>query len=191
VYERIGRFNWLLNRGPAAHAAYEQAGALLEGRPASREKAYTLSALGQSPMLRNRYRETEQVLQRAIAVADEVGADDVRAHALASLGPALVELGRIDEGIPAMRRALELTTDPEEIGRAYVNLVHCVYVAARYHKASRVGAEGVENAIRGGNQRTYASAVAGKRCRRTVGWDMSHPMASQARDVPRDTPRMA
>jgi DNA-binding CsgD family transcriptional regulator/tetratricopeptide (TPR) repeat protein len=161
VYERIGRFNWMLNRGAAAHTAYEQAGALVEGRPASREQAYTLSALGQSLMLRNRYHDAEHVLQRAIAVADEVGADDVRAHALASLGPTLVGQGRIDEGVPAMRRALELTTDPEEVGRAYVNLAHCLYYATRYDEAARVGAEGLDYAMRSGYQHAYTSAVAG------------------------------
>jgi DNA-binding CsgD family transcriptional regulator/tetratricopeptide (TPR) repeat protein len=161
VYERIGRFNWLLNRGAAAHAAYEQAGALVEGRPASHEQAYTLSALGQSLMLRNRYRDAEQVLQRAIATAVEVGADDARAHALVSLGPTLVGLGRVDEGVSMMQRALHLITDPEEMCRAYVNLVHCLYYAARYDEAARVGAEGVEYALRSGYQRTYASAVAG------------------------------
>lgn len=161
VYERIGRFSWLLNRGPTAHAAYEKAGELVEGRPASREQAFTLSALGQSLMLRTRYREAERVLQRAITVGDEVGAGDVRAHALVSLGPTLVGLGRVDEGVPAMRRGFELTTDPEELGRAYVNTVHCLYFAGRYDEAARVGAEGVAYAVRSGYQRTYASAVAG------------------------------
>jgi DNA-binding CsgD family transcriptional regulator/tetratricopeptide (TPR) repeat protein len=161
VYERIGRFNWLLNRGVAGHAAYEQAGELVDGRPPSREQAYTLSALGQSLMLRNHYRDAQHALQRAITVADEVGADDVRAHALTSLGPTLVGLGRIDEGVPAMRRALQLTTDPEEVGRGYVNLAHCLCYAARYDEAARVGAEGVEYAMRSGYQQMYTSAVAG------------------------------
>ena len=161
VYERIGRFNWLLKRGAAARAAYEQAGALVDGRPPSREQAYTLSALGQNLMVRHHYRDAELALQQAIAVADEVGAGDVRAHALVSLGPTLVGLGRIDEGMPAMRRAFEVTTDPEEVARAYVNLAHCLYYATRYDEAARVGADGVEFAIRSGYQRTYTSAVAG------------------------------
>jgi tetratricopeptide (TPR) repeat protein len=161
VYERVGRFNWMINRGAAAQAAYEQAGALVEGRPASREQAFTLAALGQSLMLRNRYRDAEQALQRAITVADEVGAADVRAHALVSLGPTLVGLGQVEDGVAAARRAFELTIDPEERGRAYVNLVHCLYYATRYDEAARVGAQGVEYVTRIGYSRTYASVVAG------------------------------
>jgi DNA-binding CsgD family transcriptional regulator/tetratricopeptide (TPR) repeat protein len=161
VYERIGRFNWVINRGAIAHAAYDQARALVEGRPASGEQAFTLAALGQSLMLRERYHDADQVLQRAIAVADEVGATDVRAHALTSLGPTLVGLGRVDEGVSAMRLANELTTDPEEVGRGFVNLAHCLYYATRYDEAARVGAEGVEYAMRSGYHGTYTSAVAG------------------------------
>ena len=161
VYERIGRFNWMINRGGAAHAAYEQARALVEGRPASREQAFTLAALGQSLMLRERYHDADRALQRAIAVADEVGATDVRAHALTSLGPTLAGLGRVDESVSAMQRARELTTDPEEVGRGYVNLAHCLYYAARYDEAARVGADGVEYAMRSGYHGTYTSAVAG------------------------------
>jgi DNA-binding CsgD family transcriptional regulator/tetratricopeptide (TPR) repeat protein len=161
VYERIGRFNWLLNRGVAGHAAYEQAGELVDGRPPSREQAYTLSALGQSLMLRNRYHDAEHALQRAITVADEVGAADVRAHALASLGPTLVGMGQVDEGVAVMRRALELTTDPDEVGRCYVNLAHCLNYAGRYDAAARVGAEGVDYAMRSGYQQMYTPAVAG------------------------------
>ena len=161
VYERIGRFNWMINRGGAAHAAYEQARALVEGRPASREQAFTLAALGQSLMLRERYHDADRALQRAIAVADEVGATDVRAHALTSLGPTLAGLGRVDESVSALQRARELTTDPEEVGRGYVNLAHCLYYAARYDEAARVGADGVEYAMRSGYHGTYTSAVAG------------------------------
>lgn len=108
VYERIGRYNWGQHDAAAA-AAYEKAVELLEGRPPSREQAFTRSALGQSLMLRNRYRESEQVLQQAIQIAREVGAGDVEGHALCSLGPALVGTGRVDEGLAAMRQAQELT----------------------------------------------------------------------------------
>jgi DNA-binding NarL/FixJ family response regulator len=60
-----------------------------------------------------------------------------------------------------MRRARALTTEPEEMGRAYVNLVYCLNHAVRYDEAARVGAEGVDYVMRSGYQRTYASAIAG------------------------------
>jgi DNA-binding NarL/FixJ family response regulator/tetratricopeptide (TPR) repeat protein len=189
VYERIGRFNWAINRGAAAHTAYEQAGALVEGRPTSHERAYILSALGQSLMLRNRYRDAEQVLNRAIATADEVGAADVRAHALVSLAPTLVGLGRIDEGVPTMQRALELITDPDEMCRAYVNLAHCLCFATRYDDAARAGADGVDYAVGAGYLRHYASAVAGNWIIALLSagrWDEAAAVRSDARIRPGD-----
>ena len=106
--ERLGRVNWTHLRGAQAVAAYEQAVALLADRPPSAEQAFTLSALGQSLMLRDQYRQAEAVLRRAIAVAQAVGAPATEGHALCSLGPALVWLGRVDDGLAAMYRAQEL-----------------------------------------------------------------------------------
>src|SRR5215471_16958226 len=80
---------------------------------------------------------------------------------LTRLGPTLAGLGRVDESVSAMQRARELTTDPEEVGRGYVNLAHCLYYAARYDEAARVGADGVEYAMRSGYHGTYTSAIAG------------------------------
>ncbi|HEY3631461.1 MAG TPA: LuxR C-terminal-related transcriptional regulator, partial [Jatrophihabitantaceae bacterium] len=163
VLERIGRYNWGKHDAAAA-AAYEQAVTLLEGRPTSREQAFTRSALGQSLMLRNRYRESEQVLQQAIAIARAVGAGDVEAHALCSLGPVLVGTGRTDEGLATMRQAEQLAIrvgSDEEQCRVYTNLTHCLYLSARYDEAAQAAAEGIEVSIRNGYQRAYGQSVLG------------------------------
>ena len=192
VYERIGRFNWLLNQSAPSHAAYERAAALLDGRPASREQAYTLSALGQSLMLRNRYRAAEHVLQRAVAVADEVRAGDVQGHALCSLGTSLVGVGQIDEGLAAIRHGQQLTArdgDAEEGCRAYTNLVHSLYYATRYDEACRVAAEGVDYAVRAGYQRHFAPAIAGNWIMALLyagRWDEAEELRADPRVPPLD-----
>jgi len=163
ILERIGRFNWSLH-GPAAVAAYEQAVAVLVGRPASREHAYALSGLGQSLMLRNRYQESEQTLNQAITMAGAVGANDVHAHALCSLGATLAGMGRVEEGVDVMHRALELSlqfgTD-EDTSRVYTNLTHVLYFGARYDDAARVGAEGIAYSVRTGYQSGYGQSILG------------------------------
>jgi DNA-binding NarL/FixJ family response regulator len=192
VYERIGRFNWLLNQSAASHAAYERAVALLDGRPASREQAYTLSALGQSLMLRNRYHAAEHVLERAVAVAEHVGAHDVQGHSLNSLGTSLVGLGQVDEGLAAIRRGQQLTArygDAEEACRAYTNLVHSLYYGARYDEAARVGAEGVDYAVRAGYQRHFAPAIAANWIMALLyagSWDQAEQVHADTRVPPRD-----
>jgi len=163
ILERIGRFNWSVH-GPAAAAAYEQAVAVLVGRPASREHAYALSGLGQSLMLRNRYQESEQTLDRAIAMASAVGANDVHAHALCSLGATLAGMGRVDEGVDVMHRALELSVQfgtDEDTSRVYTNLTHVLYFGARYDDAARIGAEGIAYSVRTGYQRGYGQSILG------------------------------
>ncbi len=164
VLERLGRINWTMHHGPAAVAAYERAVALLEGRPPSREQAFALSALGQSLMQRDQYSDALAVLRQAIDVARSVGARDVQGHALCSLGPVLVALGRVDESIDTMLQARELSLEygsADDVNRAYVNVVHCLYFGARYDAAAREAADGVDYAARTGYLRHYGEAIAG------------------------------
>ena len=164
VLVRIGLSNWTLHHGAASVAAYEQAVAILDERPPSRERAFTLAALGQSLMLRNLYRKAETTLRQAIDVASRVGARDVEGHALCSLGPALVGLGHLDEGLAAVRRARDLSAEfgtAEEVSRSYVNEIHSLYLGARYDEAARIATEGVEYAIQNGHLLHYGEAIAG------------------------------
>ena len=159
--ERLGRINWTHLRGIAAVAAYEQAVALLADRPPSVEQAFTLSALGQSLMLRDRFREAEAVLQRAIAVSG-VGAPATEGHALCSLGPALVGVGRGEEGLAEIYRAQPLCRaygPTEDMSRTFVNLVHSLCVCGRYDEAVRAAAEGLAHAEATGHLRQAGAAI--------------------------------
>ena len=164
VLVRIGLSNWTQHHGAASVAAYERAVAILDGRPPSPERARALSALGQSLMLRNLYRDAERTLRQAIDIASQVDARAVEGHALCSLGPALAGLGHIDEGLVAVRRARRLSLQfgpPVDVSRAYVNEAHSLYIGARYDEAAEVAAEGVEYAVQHGQQRHYGEAIAG------------------------------
>jgi predicted ATPase len=147
--ERLGRVNWTHLRGAEAVAAYEQAVALLADRPPSAEQAFTLAALGQSLMLRDQHRQAETVLRTAIAAAKAVDARATEGHALCSLSPALVRLGRVDAGLEAMDRAQELCRaygTTEDLCRTFVNLVDGLYVSGRYD-AERAAVEGMAYAV--------------------------------------------
>jgi ATP/maltotriose-dependent transcriptional regulator MalT len=163
-FERLGRINWIHHRGPQAVAAYEQAVALLADRPPSWEQAFTLATLGQSLMLRDHMRQAETVLRRAIAVSQLVGAGATEGHALCSLGPTLVTLGRVTEGLDAMRRAHDLsrahgTTD--DVCRYYNNLVHNLNMSGQYEEAQRVAVEGIAYAASTGHLHHYGEALTG------------------------------
>jgi DNA-binding CsgD family transcriptional regulator len=155
LLERLGRIAWIQQHSTRAFASYEQAVALLADRPPSAEKAFALAALGQSLLLRDRYRDAERVLRDAMEVATHVGADAVQGHALCSLGPALVALGQIDEGLAAMDRAAVLCGEygtTEDVCRTYTNHVHSYYCASRYAEAAEQAGEGWQYAIDAGNR---------------------------------------
>ncbi|HEX9231826.1 MAG TPA: AAA family ATPase [Jatrophihabitantaceae bacterium] len=160
--ERLGRSNYTQHRATAAVAAYEQAVAILDGRPPSRERAFALAALAQSLMERSRFRETVPLLRQAIEIAEAVDARDVQGHASCSLGVVLVGLGNVQDAIDALYRARELSSEfgtAEDVNRMYVNLSDCLYLSGRYDEAAQVGADGVEYAIRTGHRRFSAPAA--------------------------------
>jgi len=104
------------------------------------------------------------VLREAIKVAKTVGAGDVEAHALASLGPALLDLGRIDEGLEIVRKGLAMDLELEAIEeacRAYNNLVHSLYLGARYDEAAALGREALDYATRVGLLQRYGAPISG------------------------------
>lgn len=164
VLERVGRTNWATRSPGPGFAAYEQAAALVADRPASRAKAFILAALGQSRMLKSMIPDAEPVLRDAINVARAVGAPDVEAHALCSLGPVLVEMGRVEEGLEVAYRALAESGEYgtiEDGCRAYINLVHDLYFAGRYEQAASVAADGLEYARRRGQLSLSGASIVG------------------------------
>jgi tetratricopeptide (TPR) repeat protein len=145
VIGRIARMNWVHHRGPAAAAAYEQAVALLAGRPPSAGKARSLAELGESLLLRSQHRRAATVLRDALSAASAVRSPSVEAHALCMLGTAMVELGQAGEGLSMLRRALQLcheAGEAEDAISAYANYSTMLEFAGCYEEADRVAEEG-------------------------------------------------
>jgi tetratricopeptide (TPR) repeat protein len=102
----------------------ERAAALIDGLPPSRSKALTLTHLGASLMLAGRYEDAIRVCREGLQIATKLGLDDIRAHALNSLGISRTTLGDAD-GIADIERALGIALEknlPNEGVRAYGNL---------------------------------------------------------------------
>jgi DNA-binding CsgD family transcriptional regulator len=159
--ERLGNLNLRLQRGPAGTAAYERAAALVAHRPPSPEKALVLAAYGQNLMVHSLTRAAESVLREAIAVAEQVGAPAVIAHAMCSLGVTLTDLGRADEGITAGRRALDLSRGygAELLARCYVNLSDALNHCGRFGEAETVAAEGLDFVLHAGRHDSTATIL--------------------------------
>jgi predicted ATPase/DNA-binding CsgD family transcriptional regulator len=145
--ERVGRFRWAGGQ-PAERTeeAYRRAVQLIPPAPASTDRAQVLASLGQYLMLRLRLDEAVDVCQQALAMAREAGDELVEAHAMDSLGAALIELGDLT-GVAYGRQSLEVARrlgHVDELARAYVNVVLTLGYASEWTEAIRTGYEGLQ-----------------------------------------------
>jgi class 3 adenylate cyclase/tetratricopeptide (TPR) repeat protein len=120
----IGNMTWRRGRGEEARALYDRAGKLVEGRAPSTRVAQVKSFLATYLMVSSRSRDAIRVGREALAIAERVGTDDIRAQALNSVGTARVNLGDLG-GIDDIEKSIEVgeaATLPFHVSRGYVNL---------------------------------------------------------------------
>jgi class 3 adenylate cyclase/tetratricopeptide (TPR) repeat protein len=125
---------------------------LAAGLPTSRAKAYALSTVSRFRMLSGRNEDAIRTGEEAIAMARELGADDVRVHALASVGPAKANGGDSAAGRADLEEAIRVGNQigSSEVLRGYINLASVVG-GVDGREARRVHAEGLELATRLGH----------------------------------------
>jgi class 3 adenylate cyclase len=148
----LARFLW--NEGDSAAAQQElQAGLeLLEETAASRLKAELLSEGARYAMLARTPEDAVRLGREALALAEQLGLDSLRATLLNTIGTAR---GSMDdpEGIKDLERSLELALEighPGEIHRAYNNLMEESRINGNWAEASRLLGKLHENADRFG-----------------------------------------
>jgi DNA-binding CsgD family transcriptional regulator/tetratricopeptide (TPR) repeat protein len=108
--ERYGRYAWMAGDGVAALEACREAIGLVPAEPPTTARARVLASLGQILMITAHSEEAKSVCEEAIAAARAVGAVDIEAHALCSLGVTNVYLGDPETGLRELTAALELAT---------------------------------------------------------------------------------
>ncbi len=117
---------------------HQQALALLEGGPESKELARTISALSRMYSLVGEHDQALAWGQQALDMAERLGAGDVAVHALNNLGSAYAALGDAERGLDALRdslrQALELNL-PFDAARAYFNLADKLQGLGRYDES--------------------------------------------------------
>jgi tetratricopeptide (TPR) repeat protein len=84
-----------------------QAGDAVAGLAASPAKAHVLSQISRYRMLANEFDEAVRIGEEALAMAEELGLDELRAHALTNIGTSLATLGKA-EGIAALEKGVEI-----------------------------------------------------------------------------------
>lgn len=133
------RLHWFLGHNADARACAERAIEILERLPPGRELAMAYSNKAQLHMLAQECDDAAAWGARAIALAEELGDDEVLAHALNNVGAAADD----DEPIErSLRIALEHGFQ-EHVARAYTNLASGTVRRCDYEAAARWLDEGI------------------------------------------------
>ena len=97
-------------------------------------------------MMAWRHDESEVIGQQALALARELGAGDAEVRALTVIGADRAYLGRVEEGLDCLRRAVRLAEDTGDhlgLERAYVNLTDVLTMTGRPVESARVAETGL------------------------------------------------
>jgi class 3 adenylate cyclase/tetratricopeptide (TPR) repeat protein len=119
----LAKLRWYEGNRDEAYAHIARAESLVEGASASPARAHVLSELSRYHMLGGRDQEAIAVGRQALAMAEELGLDVIRAHALNNIGAARSNMGD-REGMADLERSIEISTaaNSPELIRGYANL---------------------------------------------------------------------
>jgi DNA-binding CsgD family transcriptional regulator len=120
----VSRLRWLLGENEAAELEAQQALDVLEGLPPGPELAMAYSNMSQLRMLARDSGDAVAWGERAIALAERLGEDEILIHALNNVGTAQYQAGD-PQGRVLLARSLDLALaagHDEHAARAYTNL---------------------------------------------------------------------
>jgi ATP/maltotriose-dependent transcriptional regulator MalT len=141
----LSRLHWYRGEADLANRYADEAVRELEGVPPGPERAMAYSARSQLHMLNDRMDEAIEWGRRAIALAEQFGEADTRAHALNNVGTALLFSGRAG-GREMLEESLSIALANgfhEHAARAYTNLSEYAVVFKDFALAERMMADGI------------------------------------------------
>ena len=160
VLRWLGRAAWDTGDAAGAFAQTRAAIAALEGEGPCRELAMAYSALSHLYMFQIHEGGNDSAAadciawgERALAMAEALGDEQVRTHALNNIGVALANFGQLEAGIERLELslAIALRADlPVDVVRAYINLGNKLYQHGRHERGLELLREGWEYGSRHG-----------------------------------------
>jgi tetratricopeptide (TPR) repeat protein len=147
----LGTLAYWQGHGQQGSHHYHRAAALLAKAPPSRAKASVLGELASWLMVAGKADEAIRTGREALAIADDLGLDDMRALALNSLGSARLHSGDVG-GLADLERAVAVAVkvNSPECVRAYINLASCLVDLGDLDRAFKLQANGRQAAERFG-----------------------------------------
>jgi class 3 adenylate cyclase len=168
----LSNLAWLAGDPHRCLEHLERAADLLADAQASQSKAYLLSQVSRFRMLTGDDETALRVGAEALAMAEELGLDEVRANALDTIG--VLRVGTGDEGgIEDIERSISiaLAANSAECVRGYSNLAGSWYQLGQVRRGSEVDEEALRAAERFGDEigrrflrghRLFASCLLGR-----------------------------
>ena len=121
----LGDIAWYMGQHDRILNRLDQARSLIAGAPASRVQVQILSEASRYEMLADRNDNAIELGRQAIAMAEELGLDDLRAHTLVNVGTARVAVVGDPGGLVELEEGIALATEAKDIAgmiRAHNNL---------------------------------------------------------------------
>lgn len=179
----LSRLHWFTGHTDRAVDLAEQAITLLQSLPPGLELAWAMSNRSQLHMLKEELSGAVDWGRRAIALAERLGAEEVRAHALNNVGTAQRMAG-VPEGQHTQTESLSLALKldlAEHVARAYSNLVSSSVTQRDYETARRYAAE-AQAYFAARDLDSWANYVTMWMCRTEMeqgDWNLAEDMALQ------------
>ena len=153
VEAMLGALTWESGDRDRAFEHLDRARDLVEEREPSRAKAYVLSQVSRFLMLASESAEAIRVGRQALALAEELGLDEVRAVALNNMGVSRVDRGDAG-GIQDLEQSVTIADAanvPAESCRARGNLAALLWEHGDLERASQLWDDALEAASRFGH----------------------------------------
>ena len=196
--ERYGRYAWMAGDGFTALEACREAVGLVPAEAPTKARARVLASLGQILMITAHSQEAKSVCEDAVAVARAVGAADIEAHALCSLGVTNVYLGDLETGLGQLGAAQEIATSTRSIDeslRIRANLVDVLQHSGRLAESGAVAWESQVIAEANGLAATMGALILAEGALSSIRlgrWGEAMDMLDRARRQPLSgAPRLA
>ena len=159
---RLG-YAWLaVGDHEAARALYDRALATMSQDATTEERAFVLARLAQARMVAGAFHEASRAAAEAVSAARAAGDRQIEAHAINTLGGAVVGLGRCSDAAACLQEAVAIAVEvgePEEIGRGYANGVEVLRIAGRDREALALAEDGLGRLRAMGMDASYGRVV--------------------------------
>jgi predicted ATPase/DNA-binding CsgD family transcriptional regulator len=181
--------------GRDAIAEYEAAVRLVPALPPRAERSQVLAAFGEALMGQGRHRESRELCEEAVEIAQQVGALAQEGDARKALGVDLAFLGDLEAGVGELqeaRRIAEALGRVDEVARCYAMLSGLLETFGELDTAATVALAGAEQAASHGLGRWHSpflTATGGRALFALGRWDEAEVLLRRAAD--RAAPELA